>query len=394
MKKETELEEKKTELVEKQTELLKKETEVEEKETEVAKCQQSLRLGVADIKMKDQAIQEKDNEITKCRSEARGAQDALQACKDDHEAEICGVKKSYEAEILSLKGEIEVVNASVVTLTKALGEANSVGTSKPRRKADRNATQELQQVIKESQSQGDDDMLDTISPRQVELSTQTSNDGMEYLDLEGGDELDVPPTPRPSSQVVKKTVTFVSDRSSAYFGSQHTSPSKTRPLYQENRIVEDSQDRAASLMQPSFETPSYRSTTTYSQRQSETFREPPPASSLPRSALKSSNTASKRSSTNAGHTDQGGEPKRNRRGSTVGPGLGPVLPDMMSPSGNLHRPRRQASSTKSGTATKAKGTLNRELASTETDCKQKTNTPSVSPGSFVSNAQHPPDGAR
>ena len=329
----------------------------------IANGQRALRLGVEDIKKKDEAIKEKDDEIIDRRSEARRAQDALQAAKVDHEAEICRVKKSYEAEILSLKGEIEAASASMVTTAK------DSSPSKPRRKADRNATQELQQAIKETQSQGDDDMLDNVSPRQVEPNTETFDDGMEYLDLRELDEFDIPPTPRPSSQVVKKTVTFVSDRSSAYFGSQHTSPSRSRPSYHESRIVEDSQDRAVPLKQPSFETPSYHSSTTYSQRQSETFREPPPASSLPRSALKSSNTASKRSATIAGHASQGGEPKRNRRASTVGPGLGPVLPDTISPSGSLHRPRRQISSAKPATGTKAKGTLNWELGRTKTDRK-------------------------
>ncbi|KAL8787848.1 MAG: hypothetical protein Q9195_007588 [Heterodermia aff. obscurata] len=365
--KETELKEKKAQLVEneaqfqaKEAQLKKKEEQFEEKETMVATCQRALRLGVEDIDKKDAEIKEKDFEIIERRSEARQAQDTLQAVKVDHEAEICRVKKSYEAEILSLKGEIEVANASVVTLTEDLSRGISTSPSKPRRKADRSATQELKQVVKESQSQGDDDMLDTVSPRQVEFitSTQTSNDGMDYLDLRELDDFDIPPTPQPSSQVFRKTVTFASDHSSVYFDTQRTSPSKTRPSYHGSRVVEDSQDRAAPLKQPSFETPSYRSSTTYSQKQSETFREPTPASSLPRSALKSSNTASKRSTTTAGHADQGGEPKRNRRASTVGPGLRPVLPDTKSPSGGVHRPRRQLGAAKTATGTKAKGTFN------------------------------------
>ena len=354
------IEDTETQLKQKEEELIKKETQFEESETKVANCQRALRLGLEDLKKKDTEIEKKDVEIMEGRSEARQAQDALQAVKADHEAEICRVKKSYEAEILGLKGEIEVANASIVTLTKDLSGGNDISPSKPRRKADRSATQELQQVVKESQLQGDDDMLDTVSPRHLELSTETFNDGMEYDPLEL-DEYDIPPTPRPNSQVVKKTVTFASARSSAYFGSQHTSPSKTRPSYQESRIVEDSQDRAQPLKQPSFETPSYRSWKTDSQKQPETFREPPPTSSLPRSALKSSNTASKRSTTTAGHADQGGEPKRNRRESTVRPGLGPVLPDTMSPSGSVHRPRRQVSNAKTAPGAKAKGTLNLEL---------------------------------
>ena len=293
----------------------------------------------------------KDDEILKCRSEARQAQEAL---KVGYEVEISRVRKSHEAEILSLKEEIDVAKAALVTLPKDSSGVNNTSPSKPKHKADRSAAQEPQQAVKETQSQGDDDMLFTISPRQVESNTEKFDDGMEYLNLEELDEFDIPPTPRPSSQVAKKTVTFASDRNSAYFSSQHTSPSKTRPSYQDRRVVEDSQDRAAPLKQPSFETPSYRSSSTYSQRQSETFREPAPASSLPRSAMKSSNTASKRSTTTAGYADHGSEPKRNRRASTVGPGLGPVLPDTMSPSGSVHRPRRQA---KSANGTKAKGTL-------------------------------------
>ena len=232
---------------------------------------------------------------------------------------------AYEAEILDLKGEIEVANASVAALVKDLSGGNS-SPSKPRRKADRSATQELQQVIKEPHPQADnnmsdemldendmsdemlsendmsDEMLDTVSPRQGQAST----DELDY------DPHDIPPTP------VKKTATFASGSSSTYFGSQRTSPPKTRPSYHESRIVEDSQDRAATLRQPSFETPSYPSSKNHSQRQPETLREPLPTSSLPRSALKSSNSASKRSTTTAGLADQGGESKRNRRG------LGPV----------------------------------------------------------------------
>ena len=363
--KEAQLGEKKIQLEEKAAQLKEKEAQFEKEQTVVANCQRALRLGVEDIDKKDAEIKEKDVEIVERRSETRQAQDALQAVKVDHEAEICRVKESYEAEILSLKGEIEVANASVVTLAKDLSGGNSTSPSKPRRKADRSAPQELKQVIKESQSQGDDDMLDTISPRQVEPSRDEFDDGMEYLDLRELDEFDIPPTPQPSSQVVRKTVTFASDSSSVYFGNQQTSPSKTRPSYRESRIVEDSQDGAASLRRPSFETPSYSSSTTYSQRQSETFRESAPAASLPRSALKSSNTASKRSTTTAGHAEQGGEPKRNRRASTVGPGLGPVLPDTKSPSGSIHRPRRQLSTAKTVTGTKAKGTLAWELVRTQ-----------------------------
>lgn len=388
------LEEKQTQLEEKETQLKEKETQVEEKETMVANCQRALRLGVEDMKQKDATVKEKDAEIILHRSETRRAQDTLQTVKVDHEAEICRVKESYEAKILSLKGEIELANASVATLAKDLNGGNSSSPSKPRRKADRSATQELQQVIKESQPQGDDDMLDTVSPRQVQSSAETFNDGMEYLDLGELDEFDIPPTPRPSSQVVKKTVTFASGSSSTYFGSQRTSPPKTRPSYHESRIVEDSQDRAGPLKQPSFETPSYRSSKDHSQRQPETFREPPPTSSLPRSALKSSNTASKRSTTTAGLADQVGEPKRNRRDSSVRPGLGPVLPDTMSPSGSVHRPRRQPSTAKTAPVAKAKGTLDRELIRSKTDCKQRINTPNVSPASFVSNSAHPLNGAQ
>ena len=360
-KKEIQVEDTETQLKQKEEEMVKKETQVEESETMIANCQRALRLGLEDMKKKDTEIEKKDVEIMERRSEARQAQDALQAIKADHEAEICCVKKSYEAEILSLQGEIEVANASMVTLAKDLSGGNDTSPSKPRRKVDRSATQELQQVVKESQLQGDDDMLDTVSPRQVESSTETFND----LELLEWDDYDIPPTPQPSSQVVKKTVTFASARSSAYFGSQHTSPPKTRPSYQDSRIVEDSQDRAQPLKQPSFETPSYKSWRTDSQRQPETFREPPPTSSLPRSALKSSNTASKRSTTAAGHADQGGEPKRNRRDSTVRPGLGPVLPDTMSPSGSVHRPRRQVNNAKTAPVAKTKGTLNLELTTNQ-----------------------------
>lgn len=300
------------------------------------------------MEKKNSEIREHNSRIVWHTSEVRRAQQALQAAKAEYEADIRNVNEIHQTEILSLKKELEAANA--IVLAKNSNEDNDAASSRPRRKADRCAVQEMQQVVKESQSQIDFDFAGFHSPQS---SQEMLDDGMRYIDPKELGDFDIPPTPEQSSRVGKKTVSFAS---SEYFRSQIASPSRPRPSYRESRVVEDSQDRLSPIRQPSFETPAYLPRN-HSQAGVDNYpasAETSSAASLLRPALKSSNTATKRTTTTASLSNHAGEPKR-RRSSTVGPGsLGPILPDTQSPSGSTHRPRRVP---RSSATSKAKGML-------------------------------------
>ena len=301
---------------------------------------------------KDKEIREQNSRITERTVEARRAQQALQTAKVNYEADVRRVNETHQAEILNLKKELEAANARVVVLAKDSNQDNDTTSPRPRRKADRCAIQEMQQVVKESQSQIDIDLAGFHSPQS---SQEMLDDGMRYIDPKELEAFYIPPTPEQSSRVGKKTVSFASGRSSEYFGSQIVSPSKPRPSYRESRVVEDSQDRLSPIRQPSFETPAYRSRN--SQAGADNYPAPGETPSLLRPALKSSNTATKRSTTSAALSN-GAEPKR-RRSSTVGASsLGPILPDTQSPSGGVHRSKRISRSA----ATIAKGMLDGKVS--------------------------------
>lgn len=308
-------------------------------------------MGVEDIHKKDKEIREQNSRITEHTFEARRVQQALQTAKADHEADIRHFNETHQAEILNLKKELETAYALISA--KDTNETSDITSPRPRRKADRCAIQEMQQVVKESQSQIEFDLAGFHSPQS---SQEMLDDGMRYIDPKELESFYIPPTPELSSRVAKKTVSFASGRSSEYFGSQIGSPSRPRPSYRESRVVEDSQDRLSPIRQPSFETPAYRSRN-HSQAGVDNYPAPGETSSVPsllRPALKSSNTATKRSTTSAALSNPGAEPKR-RRSSTVGASsLGPILPDTQSPSGGVHRSRRVP---RSLAASKAKGML-------------------------------------
>lgn len=330
---------------------------LEEEETKRANCQRSMRLGVDDIEKKDREMREQAYRLVERNLEAQRAQDALQAAKVDHGAEIRRLNEAHEAaeaarkaEILSLRQELEMT--SVEKVIPAKNSNANMSPSRPRRKADRCAVQEMEQVVEESQSQLGLDLLDIHSPQS---SMEMLDDGMKYIDPKDLDSFYIPPTPDQSSQIVKKSVSFASQSSSTYLNSQYASPSRFRPSSQQTRVIEDSQDRLSPIKQPSFKAPTYPSSKNSSQGVSGSqlsFREMLPAPTAPRSALKSSNTASKRSNTEARFTTSGMEPKRNRRTSTLEQGLGPVMPDSQSPSGNIHRARRVS---KVASSSKVKG---------------------------------------
>lgn len=361
-------------------------TQLEEKDTELKKTQKSLRLAIEDMNDRDETIVERDETIVKrdetiaerdktivqrdaqirgqdlsiservsdvqqANADLEAAKQQHEAAKQQHEMDIRHLNECHQAteasdkaEIFSLREKLEALRATRVqhvAPANNTAQDDNVTSPKPRRRAERSAVQEMQQVVKDSQSQLTLSMVNMHIPSP---SPEMLDDGMQYIDPK---ELDIPPTPDASSQIVKTRVSFAGDQTkSGYFGSQQESPSKSRPSGSAGRVVEDSQDLSTSTSprkRPSFATPTYSSIRGQVSQasSSQSFSQQSQSQSIaPRSILKSSNASKKRSTTAAGLASGGAEVKKNRRTSTSGPGLGPVLPDSQSPHGSTYRARR------------------------------------------------------
>ena len=286
-------------------------------------------------------------------SELQQANENLETAKHQHEMEIQNMIDGHKAAevlhnatILGLQAEIEVLrNPKIASPSKSVVQDKNKTPPKQRRIAERNGLENKQQIVKDSQSQQNLNSVDLHSPSS---SAEMLDDDMQYIDPAV---FNMPLTPVVSNQAAKLTVSFADDQTrSEYFDSQEQSPSRAHRLAYEGRVVEDSQDQITSMRpakKPSFETPTYSNMRAPNERvassQSATHKFQQ-SSAGPRSILKTgngdSNAGAKRSIAAAGLSSSSAEPKKIRRASTSGPGLGPILPDSQSPHGSTHRAKR------------------------------------------------------
>ena len=292
-------------------------------------------------------------------SELQQANENLETAKHQHDVEIHDLTESHKAAealqkatILGLRGEIEALRRPTVALpSKAVIRDKNLTPPKQKRIAERNGLEHKQQVVKDSQSQQNLNSVDLHSPS----SSAEMLDDMQYIDPSV---FTMALTPVGSSQAAKLTVSFADDQTrSEYFDSQEQSPSRPHRSAYEGRIVEDSQSQITSTQpaKPSFETPTYSNMRAQNERvtsSQSTAHQLLQSSAGPRSILKTGNGASnagaKRSNAAAGLCNSSAEPKKIRRTSSTGPGLGPILPDSQSPHGSTHRAKRVSRASSNG----------------------------------------------
>lgn len=344
--------------------------QLEEKTTEQESTKAAIRLAIVDVNENKKTINEKDAQISERDAQLRGldhslservselqqANENLETAKHQHGMELHNLNESHKAAealhkatILGLQGEIKALRMpTVAPPSKSVIRDKNVTPPKQRRIAERNGVENRQQLVKDSQSQQKLDLVNLHSPSS---SAEMLEDEMQYIDPSV---FNMPLTPVGSSHAAKPTVSFAEDQTrSEYFGSQAQSPSRPRRSAYESRVIEDSQDQTMQqAKKPSFETPTYgtiraqNERVTSSQSASQQLLQ---SSAGPRSILKTGNGASnagaKRSNTAAGLANSSAEPKKTRRTSTSGPGLGPILPDSQSPQGSTHRAKRVSRAT-------------------------------------------------
>ena len=345
---------------------------MEERATEKENTKAALRLAIADVDERKKIINEKDAQISERDAQLRGrdhsiservyelqqANENLTTAKHQHEVEIQNLIESHKAAealhkgtILDLRREIEALRKpTVASPSKSVIQDKHLTPLKQKRIAERNGLEHKQQIVKDSQSQQKVNLVELHSPSS---SAEMLDDDMQYIDPAV---LNMPLTPVASSQGAKLTVSFADDQTrSEYFDSQEQSPSGPRQSAYQGRVVEDSQDQITSMQpakRPSFETPTFNSMRAQHERVASSHsaaHQLLQSSSGPRSILKTGNGASnagaKRSNAAAGFGNSSAEPKKIRRTSTSGPGLGPILPDSQSPHGSTHRAKRVSRAT-------------------------------------------------